>query len=243
MGPMRAAYAGVGRGTSTGQAYASCWDTRQFWEDQPMDALRLLFASYRRSVQLLNDPAVERQWAEQSALPHWSVAGLAGHLARSAFNLQRAAEAVPAPDARLMSVVDYYTCNEPQPADSTVGQRIRHLGDEEAAAGPRVLASRFAESVSSLERRSARDDLPQAVTLFGPPMSLDECAAACLLELVVHADDLAVSTGASMPEFEPDALELVASALTRISARRSGALPVVRTFARPERSSGRIAVF
>lgn len=74
-------------------------------------------------------------------------------------------------------------------------------------------------------------------------MYLDECAAACLLELVVHADDLAVSTGLSMPEFDLDALELVASALARVAVRRRGVLPVVRAFARPERAGGCIAVF
>lgn len=88
-----------------------------------MNALRLLLGSCRRSVPLLSDPLMERHWAEQSALFGWSVAGLAGHFARSAFNLERAIEVAPAPDVRLMDVVDYYTCNEPQPADSTVGQR------------------------------------------------------------------------------------------------------------------------
>jgi hypothetical protein len=48
---------------------------------------------------------------------------------------------------------------------------------------------------------------------------------------------------APMPGFAPDALDLVAIALTRISVRRRGVLPVLRAFTRLGRSSGAIAVF
>ena len=81
------------------------------------------------------------------------------------------------------------------------------------------------------------------VTLFGSPMSLNDYATACLLELIVHADDLSVSTPTEMPEFLPEALDLVVVTLARIGVRQHGAGLVIRAFARPERKEASEAVF
>jgi hypothetical protein len=90
-----------------------------------------------------------------------------------------------------LDLVGYYTASAPDPADSPIGRRIRELGDQEAAQGPQALADRFAASVAAIRQAAPPSDT--SVELFGRTMSVTECATACLLELVVHADDLAVS--------------------------------------------------
>jgi hypothetical protein len=70
------------------------------------------------------------------------------------------------------------------------------------------------------------------------------CATACLLELVVHADDLAVSLGLEPVAFSEPAADLVVVTLSRISRRRHGSLAVIRSLARPGRAPPSvIAVF
>jgi hypothetical protein len=208
-----------------------------------MDCVELLLDSGARTVPLLRDPTLARRWRHVSVLPKWTVAGLAGHLARSVFNLQRAAQRPPRSDGQSLDVIAYYTVNEPAPADSVIGERIRQRGDEEANDGPTELAKRFRQSIPDLENQHWRGDLAPIVSLFGSPMPLAECAKACLLELVVHADDLAASVDAPVPTFDDDALALVTGTLVQLSVRRHGALPVVRAFARPERAPTDITVF
>lgn len=207
-----------------------------------MRPLSIFLDCCRHGSELLEDHVLAERWDAPSALSDWTVGGLAGHFARSVFNLRAAVEMVPPPTAILLSAVDYYTENRPQPAGSAVGRRIRELGDLEAAAGPSILARRFGDAINDLELQLAGGELPQAATLFGAPMPLDECATACLLELIVHADDLAVSVDLTMPKFDSAAVELVASTLACISARRYG-VTVVRALARPERAPDAISVF
>ena len=68
-------------------------------------------------------------------------------------------------------------------------------------------------------------------------MAVPECATACLLELVVHSDDLAISAGVQTPGFDPAALDLVMTTLAGISAHRHGAMNVIRSLSRPSRVS------
>jgi hypothetical protein len=65
-------------------------------------------------------------------------------------------------------------------------------------------------------------------------MSVTECATACLLELVVHADDLAVSLDVAPPGFSAAGIDLAVGALVRISLRRHGQVAVVRMLARAQ---------
>jgi hypothetical protein len=67
-------------------------------------------------------------------------------------------------------------------------------------------------------------------------LPIDDCAAACLLELVVHADELAVSVGLEPVVFSEPAIDLVVVTLSRISRKRHGDVAVIRSLSRPERA-------
>jgi hypothetical protein len=114
-----------------------------------------------------------------------------------------------------------------------IGRRIRELGDEEAADGAAASAGRFAASVALLRKRALPLDAATAVEMFGRILTIDDCAAACLLELVVHADDLVVSLGLEPVAFSEPVIDVVVVTLSRISRKRHGDLAVIRTLSRP----------
>jgi uncharacterized protein (TIGR03083 family) len=200
-----------------------------------MRVVGLLLDGCERVLPLLDSPALSVRWAEPSALERWSNGGLAGHLARSAFNLERAVAQQhgrrPTHDA-----LSYYASSAPEPPGSPVGRRIRELGDQEAAGGPAALVDRFAKSMAWLRERALPLDAATTVEMFGRVLPIDDCAAACLLELVVHADDLAVSVGLEPVVFSESAIDLVVVTLSRISRKRHGDVPVIRSLSRPERA-------
>jgi hypothetical protein len=206
--------------------------------DSFMRVVELLLDGCECVVPMFRSPALSGRWAEPSALEQWSNGGLAGHLARSAFNLERAAGQQRG-QAAADDAVTYYASSAPQPASSAVGRRIRELGDQEAAGGAAALADRFVASVAFLRERALPLDAAMAVEMFGRVLIIDECAAASLLELVVHADDLAVSLGLEPVDFSDPVIDNVVLTLSRISRKRHGDLAVIRSLSRPERVPAR----
>ena len=200
-----------------------------------MRVVGLLVDGCERVLPLLDSSALRERWTEPSALEQWSNGGLAGHLARSAFNLERAVARQhgrrPTHDA-----LSYYASSAPDPPRSPVGERIRELGDQEAADGPAALADRFAKSMAWLREHALPLDAATTVEMFGRVLPVDDCAAACLLELVVHADDLAVSVGLEPVVFSEPAIDLVVVTLSRISRKRHGDVAVIRSLSRLERA-------
>jgi uncharacterized protein (TIGR03083 family) len=208
-----------------------------------MRVVGLLLDGCEHVLPLLRSSALSERWAEPSALERWSNGGLAGHLARSAFNLERAVGQrqgrEPTHDA-----VSYYASSAPEPPGSPVGGRIREYGDQEAAGGPAALANRFARSMAWLRESALPLDAATMVEMFGRVLPIDDCAAVCLLELVVHADDLAVSVGLEPVVFSEPVIDLVVVTLSRISRKRHGDVAIIRSLSRPERApTQRISAF
>lgn len=184
---------------------------------------------------LLRSPVLSQRWTQPSALEQWSNGGFAGHLARSAFNLERAL-ARQRGQKPVHDAVSYYLSSAAQPASSAIGRRIRELGEQEAADGPAALAERFSVSVAWLHERALPLAAATAVELFGRLLTIDDCVAACLLELVVHADDLAVSLGLEPVAFSEPAIDRVVVTLSRIARQRHGDLAIIRSLSRHERA-------
>ena len=64
------------------------------------------------------------------------------------------------------------------------------------------------------------------------------------MEIVVHADDLAVQRReCQAPEFSPEVFEPVLALLAALAARRHGEGPVLRTLSRRERAAGPVSAF
>ena len=64
-----------------------------------------------------------------------------------------------------------------------------------------------------------------------------------LMEIVVHADDLACSVDLPPPAFGPEVIEPALALLAALAARRRGQTQVLRALSRNERSEGCVSAF
>ncbi|GGI08903.1 maleylpyruvate isomerase N-terminal domain-containing protein [Egicoccus halophilus] len=187
---------------------------------------------------LLASDAVARRWDDASALPDYSVAGLAAHLARAVLTvdgyLSSASPDVPA----TSDAVGYFLAvlADHDPVDSAFHRSVRARATAAAAAGRDGLLDAFTAAQRSLTDALDRVSPDDTVTVLdGVTISVDEYLRTRLVELVVHVDDLSVSVDAE-PVALPDAAhEEVAAVLARLAVRRHGGLAVVRSLARRER--------
>lgn len=194
---------------------------------------------------LLRSPALAERWEQPSALAQFRVSGLAGHLARAVFNVERWLAEQPRSGEIPVDAVAYFVAG-PGPAphlDDVVPRRIRELGEQEAAGGPTALAEEFDATRARLAARLPALPLDRPVAMFGHILPLDQCLLTRLVELVVHIDDLSVSLGTPTPSVPPEAGDAVVVCLSRIAVARHGLVPVLRTLTRGERATAPVAVF
>jgi Mycothiol maleylpyruvate isomerase N-terminal domain len=193
---------------------------------------------------LLAAPEVAAAWHEPSALAELSVGGLAGHLAAQVFFVPQLLDG-PAPAEETISIHEYYVRASWIGADldDEFNQGIRAMGEKEAAEGPAALASRVAATLDRL--RAVLPDTPSRPvrrSSWGPwSIGLDDFLRSRLLEIAVHADDLACSVGVATPELPAEAVETVVDLLSRIAIRRHGATAVLRALSRAERAPASIS--
>jgi hypothetical protein len=202
----------------------------------------------RISRELLERPEVAARWTEPSALVGLTVGGLAEHLAQQVL-LVPGLLAAPAPDPvpPVASLLEHYARSTWFGADldepANVG--IRDRSEQAAAEGPGQLLARVAQALAECER-----ELPAqpAGRLVQPPrvtwsLALDDYLTTRLMEMVVHADDLAFTLGVATPLFPEDVTDPVLGLLVRLAARRHGFVPVVRALARAERAPASVTAF
>jgi hypothetical protein len=195
---------------------------------------------------LLRDPAVAASWDSASVLREFSVAGLAGHLARQVLAVPRVL-AQPVPADQPVSLLDHYALVswiDAGPGDEA-NVEIRRSGEDEAADGAAALATKTGVAVEAL--RSALPAEP-AGRLVRPSwvswtLTLDDFLVTRMMEIAVHADDLALSVGVVTPALSPAVLDPVLELLTRLAVRRHGPTAVLRALSRSERAPGTIAAF
>lgn len=195
---------------------------------------------------LLAEPAVAAAFEKPSALRDFSVGGLAGHVAWQELALPELL-AEPVPVEPVVSLREYYLTRVTwldAGVDGAVNVRIRRGGEATAAEGHEVLVAQVRDAAARL-----RADLPEVPA--GRPirmrswgdwsLDLDDFLLTRLLELVVHADDLAYSVGLPTPDFPERVTAPVVELLARLAVRRHGTVDVVRGLARAERAPGSIA--
>lgn len=191
---------------------------------------------------LLRDPAVASRWSAPSALPDFSVGGLARHLANQ---VTRTATFLAAPPGgSAIPVLDHFTGAGwvASGLDSDDNVAIRRRG--EAAAAQTTAADLAAEvdaAVADLRIAVPAQPADRVVDLGDWGLRVDDFLLTRVLELVVHTDDLAVSVDVPTPPLPPAATEATILLLSRLAAWRHGPLPVVRALARRERAPDSIA--
>jgi hypothetical protein len=185
---------------------------------------------------------VGAKWSEPSALSDMDVGSVAGHLARAAFvviGYLDASDASPGSDGAELLTADQYferllSMAEESSVDVHVGVRARAA--EEAAVGQAALVARLDTTLQQLSERFAIEPADRVVTVaFGLVLPLDEYLVTRMVELVVHADDLAASAGLHTPEFDALTMACVIGCMLAMVRSRHGDMAVMRSFARRER--------
>ncbi|MDO8731023.1 MAG: maleylpyruvate isomerase N-terminal domain-containing protein [Actinomycetota bacterium] len=188
---------------------------------------------------------VAKYWEYPSELEEWTVAGLAGHLARPVLNIPTILAAKVPSELPLKSAVEYYSAMpaSAQEINSQVAIDIRKRGVESAGTGAKDLLKRYDSALSELSTTLPELAEDHEVIALGARMLLTEYLITRMVEMVVHADDLAVSIGKVSPKFPMTASDTVVATLACISARRNSLTDVIRALAREERPIQRLSAF
>ncbi|MFG1995831.1 maleylpyruvate isomerase N-terminal domain-containing protein [Actinoplanes sp. NPDC048988] len=191
---------------------------------------------------LLRAPEVSEQWSGPSALTGYSCGGVARHLANQ-ITYTVTYLAAPPGDAAI-PVLDHFTGNDwlTSGPDSADNVDIRNRSEQAAAA---TTAGELADHVDAAitELRTAVPAQPagRVIDLGEWGLTVDDFLLTRVMELVVHADDLAVSLGLPTPPMPAAATEATIELLGRIAAWRHGPLNVIRALSRRERAPGSIS--
>jgi hypothetical protein len=195
---------------------------------------------------LLAHPAVASSWDQPSALEHYAVSGLAGHLAGQIFFAENAL-AQPEPATEPISLMDYYDRVDwiRSGPDSDPHLRIRSGSEMLAVNGAAALAARAHAAVARLPEILAATPVLRRVQLpsWQWALTFDDFLHSRLIELAVHIDDLAVSVDLPAPPLPPQVTDPVLDLLTKLATRTHGVAPLLRALTRSERAPASIAAF
>ncbi len=182
-------------------------------------------------------PEVAARWDEPSALQEFSVRGLAGHVARAALTVDTYLDRSQPAGGVPISPAAYYA-NLNADIASSLNSGIRQRGEELAAAGHEGLAAEIARLAARLEERLAREPDDRLLMVAGNDlMRLDDYLVTRIVELTVHADDLALSVGLDAQGLPTEALDITIATLVAIARYRHGDLAVLRALSRRERDT------
>jgi len=188
------------------------------------------------AVRLLERPELAERWGQDSVLPQFSVAALAGHLLRGMTTVGHYLDGHEPSENGISAASYFLTMLGSAGLSDPASQAVRTRGDEAAAAGPAALASNaraaFARLPSRLAGAGSRRRLRVAAGLV---IALDEYLRTRVVELVVHVDDLATSLGVELAPLPPGTCKVAIDVLVDVARLRYGDLAVLRALARRER--------
>lgn len=186
--------------------------------------------------------AVTDRWAEPGALHGFTVGGIAGHVYGAIRRFEKALdEPIPEPP-QVGELADFYGRNRvdaPGDLDEGVHPLIREDGEKRASYGPEAVASRFVDLVERLRGRLPAEPGDRLVTVWtveDGATRLETYLTTRVIELVVHADDLAASVDLPPLELPPEVASEAIGAFVELARVRAGDITVIRAFTRAERA-------
>jgi hypothetical protein len=198
------------------------------------------------ALELLARREVADRWDEPSVLAEWNVAGLSGHLASQVLNVAKVLDA-PVGGHQPIQLLQHYggVSWTVATVDDEVNVAIRRGGDELAAAGPEQLVARTRAVRDQVADRLAAAELQQPVFIpwTGWALTLEDFLCTRMMEIVVHADDVAASVVLEPPPFAADVFEPVLWLLARLAVVRHGQPAVLRALTRRERAPESVVAF
>ncbi|MGH9041377.1 MAG: maleylpyruvate isomerase N-terminal domain-containing protein [Acidimicrobiia bacterium] len=199
------------------------------------------FAAAETFDRLLDAPEVIARWDEPSALSGYSVGGIVGHVTMAVGWLEPMLDTGEPSDVPVLGLGDYYASFKiTGPERSPIHDVIRDLSEEAARPGPTLAAEQLQGIVERLCSRLGDERADRTLDLrpvISAAVRLEDFVRTRVLELVVHADDLAASVGLEPPEPAPGATAAVLDVLLATARTAHGDLAVIRALARRERAS------
>ena len=196
-------------------------------------------------AELVARPEVSAAWPVESSCAGMSVGGLARHLVSQPVNVVRLL-ATDAPEGvETIEVIEHYAraawTREDLGGDTNTS--IRATSDQQAAEGPHAAHALVSHLREPLATVLAGTPPTVYIPWQGWALDTDDFLVTRLMEMVVHADDLATSVAVPVPEFGPGVLDPVFRLLTALSVRRHGQDALVRALTRPQRAPATVAAF
>ncbi len=198
-------------------------------------------------AELAARPEVVDGWTQESSCAGMSVGGLTRHLVDQAVNIVKllTADDPAAADAETIPVLEHYARAAwvREDLDGETNRTIRESADRQAIEGHAWALSALAVARGDLEAVLAQAPPATYVPWQGWALPTDDFLVTRLMEMVVHADDLAVSVDVEPPRFEDSVLDPVLRLLTGIAVRRHGQDALVRALSRPDRAPHEVSAF
>jgi uncharacterized protein (TIGR03083 family) len=192
------------------------------------------------TAQLVAAPALKDRFEGPSALAEFSVRGLAGHLLRAMTSVDGYLDRPAPAGGDVVSAAQYYASVLGGETDinSDFHRSIRQRGMEAAPETPEALPGAWAEVAARLRSRLPAEPADRRVQVFGNlVLTLDDYLVTRLIELAIHADDLAVSLDVEPPPLPAAATGLVITTLVEVARIGHGDTAVLRALARRERDA------
>jgi len=198
-----------------------------------------LLAALPRAAALVRRPEVAAAWGRASDLPGYSVGGVAGHLVRATERMFGTLDG-PDPDGDPVGFDAWYLANRMATAadlDEPLARWLVDDGEELAAAGPEPTAAQLGALVATFRDRLAEEPAHRRVSVVRTehPVPLRDYVASRLVEVVVHADDVATGAGLDDGGLGDDVVAAANAVIIEMAAARSGGRAVLRALTRSDR--------
>jgi hypothetical protein len=189
-----------------------------------------------RAHTVLATDAVRDAWLDASVLPEMTVGDVAGHLLAVLIMFDRRYELAVPPGVVPSDPggAGYVTVRLGRAADLDLDPfRIpREGGRRVAARGHAAAVERFGGLLTGLDARLRADDPDRAILVADDTATtMRAFTTTRVVELVVHADDLAESVGTAIPPPAADASEIVIGAFVASTRHRVGDARTIRALA------------
>lgn len=196
--------------------------------------------------EVLDRPEVSKSWTEASAMDGYTVGAVVGHVNAAIGWLEALLDASPPADLRPMRLGSYYRGMKREPeagAPHPVHDVVRELSEGAARHGCEANREKFRSLVERLVARlegESGERLLDLRPMVPAAIRLGDFLRTRVVELVVHADDLAASIGVEPVPPSEDSATVAIEVMTAVARMAHGDLAVVRALARRERESAAV---